>query len=733
MGVLLNYPLFHADDDNGAPLTGGLLYTYIAGSSTAKATYTTRAMSTANANPVVLNSRGEAIIYGAGLYKLILKTSAGVTIWTQDNLEFGSMQGANSFYINSAETDQGIAGTGESLLDILTALGTSEKATVYLPHNGAAAITTYTVSTTYDASTYSNVTFNFENGSVLAVGAGVTLTLPSPANIKAAPNQQIFSDAGAVRFNTAGVIPVGWFGVLTSATPAANTTRLAIAVACAKATAGMTLFHAEAGIYQLELYYPIRQGGVPIAIEDFNDLTVQGTGKYSTTIKTVNPTDGCDVFQFNGVEKVTVRNLAVDSTLPGGATNGSNGFSFTNGARKITIDNCYVNIMPYVTNGSIDGGSAFSIQQTGSLAFGDITVQNCHSDGGAFGIHYVGSGTGASSTSPAYNIKFINNMIKNHYSGIYIETNFAAGAVVALETQSFDIIGNQIIDCQRNMHVLGSTAVNVIGNKFYDTLTVSTDPATSAAWISGDTVLVGWYIGSCHRSNFIGNLMYLAAGTNYVFCKGGWAAAAGTPNDRINVAGNTFHGSITGDGFEWDGGALTGYTENSFFINNSIEGNGGADYDSEFFDSQYGNVVLTHDYVSRLTIVDGHPTALYQQIKLTNSTADSTDKYVGMVSEHYDTDEQEISMISHISTNAVSTLQLGGGSSLYNAAKAIDIYAAADTTTVEGTKVASVDLPTGAAETSLWLYDKDNGALQRVSVGIDDSGGAGYKLLRIAN
>jgi hypothetical protein len=31
------------------------------------------------------------------------------------------------------------------------------------------------------------------------------------------------------------------------------------------------------------------------------------------------------------------------------------------------------------------------------------------------------------------------------------------------------------------------------------------------------------------------------------------------------------------------------------------------------------------------------------------------------------------------------------------------------------------------------LYDKDNGTIQQVSVGADDSGGAGYKVLRIAN
>ena len=38
-----------------------------------------------------------------------------------------------------------------------------------------------------------------------------------------------------------------------------------------------------------------------------------------------------------------------------------------------------------------------------------------------------------------------------------------------------------------------------------------------------------------------------------------------------------------------------------------------------------------------------------------------------------------------------------------------------------------------ASETSLWLYDDDNGAIQQVTVGAADSGGAGFKVLRILN
>ena len=38
-----------------------------------------------------------------------------------------------------------------------------------------------------------------------------------------------------------------------------------------------------------------------------------------------------------------------------------------------------------------------------------------------------------------------------------------------------------------------------------------------------------------------------------------------------------------------------------------------------------------------------------------------------------------------------------------------------------------------ATETSLWLYDADNGTIQQVTVGADDGCGAGFKCLRIAN
>ena len=75
-------------DLNGAPLSGGLLYTYAAGTTTPLASYTDSTGLIANTNPIVLDSRGEANVWlGADSYKLALYTSVGVLIWTVDNIQ----------------------------------------------------------------------------------------------------------------------------------------------------------------------------------------------------------------------------------------------------------------------------------------------------------------------------------------------------------------------------------------------------------------------------------------------------------------------------------------------------------------------------------------------------------------------------------------------------------------------------------------------------------------------
>ena len=100
MGSDLLYPKFQAIDSSGNPLSGGKVYTYAAGTSTPKTTYSDRSLTTPNANPVILDSDGEANIYLDGAYKIVLKDSSDVTLWTEDDV---SGYGASGLLNDSAE------------------------------------------------------------------------------------------------------------------------------------------------------------------------------------------------------------------------------------------------------------------------------------------------------------------------------------------------------------------------------------------------------------------------------------------------------------------------------------------------------------------------------------------------------------------------------------------------------------------------------------------------------
>lgn len=77
-------------DNNGVPLSGGLIYTYQAGSSTLLTTYTTNNGTIANTNPIVLDAAGrcpnEIWLQTGYSYKFVIQTSTGTTLQTLDNL-----------------------------------------------------------------------------------------------------------------------------------------------------------------------------------------------------------------------------------------------------------------------------------------------------------------------------------------------------------------------------------------------------------------------------------------------------------------------------------------------------------------------------------------------------------------------------------------------------------------------------------------------------------------------
>lgn len=88
---------------SGAPCASCKVYFYIPGTTTPKDTWQDADQSTLNANPVILDSLGSAVIFGTGTYRQILTDSTDQTLWDQPisdpvslNAGWGGMSGGSA-------------------------------------------------------------------------------------------------------------------------------------------------------------------------------------------------------------------------------------------------------------------------------------------------------------------------------------------------------------------------------------------------------------------------------------------------------------------------------------------------------------------------------------------------------------------------------------------------------------------------------------------------------------
>lgn len=107
-------------DANGAPLAGGSVATYIPGTTTPSTTWQDSAGTVPNANPIVLDAAGRAIIWGNGAYRMVVKDVSGNLIF--DQVTSGASQTTPSLDVTGNAT---IGGTltvdGATTLAALTA------------------------------------------------------------------------------------------------------------------------------------------------------------------------------------------------------------------------------------------------------------------------------------------------------------------------------------------------------------------------------------------------------------------------------------------------------------------------------------------------------------------------------------------------------------------------------------------------------------------------------------
>lgn len=170
MAVLAPEPKAQFLDANGAPLAGGKVYTYAAGTTTPLATYTNAGGLVPNTNPVILDARGEADLwYASGTsYKVVLKDANDATIWTVDNIATtGTMalQNANAVNITGGTIGSGVTFNGNTT-------GTASNVTgIVAVANGGTNATTAA-----DARTNLGAAASGANTDITALDQDVTIT-----------------------------------------------------------------------------------------------------------------------------------------------------------------------------------------------------------------------------------------------------------------------------------------------------------------------------------------------------------------------------------------------------------------------------------------------------------------------------------------------------------------------------------------------------------------------------
>lgn len=108
-GTIINNPVVQFFNDNGRPLSGGKITTFLSNTTTPASTWQNEALSTLNTNPIILNSRGEATIWlTPDIQYTFVVTDADDTLIQTVNDIYGSFSSS----LSAAEISYTPAGTG---------------------------------------------------------------------------------------------------------------------------------------------------------------------------------------------------------------------------------------------------------------------------------------------------------------------------------------------------------------------------------------------------------------------------------------------------------------------------------------------------------------------------------------------------------------------------------------------------------------------------------------------
>jgi hypothetical protein len=296
-------PKFQAFDDDGNPLSGGLVYTSLSGTDTPATTWTDSTGNTANTNPVVLDSRGEASIWftPGTEYRITVTDSTGGAIYGPIDNVAGSVTPSAYFATIMSGTSQtevfdDVVAPGGTITGTIlmsgAALNMAAPVTVASATStpiGAAASNNVTVSGVATITSFDNVTAGIIryvtfSGILTLTYNATSMQLPGAANITtAAGDVGIFQSLGSGNWKCLVYQRADGTAIAGTETVASQADMETATSITTMVTPGRTQYHP--GVAKAVLVYDGVAGSI-LASYNISGVTKNATGDYSISFTT---------------------------------------------------------------------------------------------------------------------------------------------------------------------------------------------------------------------------------------------------------------------------------------------------------------------------------------------------------------------------------------------------------------------------------------------------------------
>lgn len=557
-------------DQNGLPLASGTVGFYFPGTLNPKPTYQDAAGTIANTNPVTLDSRGQALIWGSGVYRQIVKDASGVTIWDQVTEDSNSGLVGNitdAKYASGTNFTPGVTTT----LPLPIAPGASANMWVFFDAAYQAD----------DQMSVSGTTLTFNSPIPVGVqevnvkiGTTIAIGTPNPGSVTDAS----VSSGSALynRINNFIDVTDPRFGAKVDGVTD-DTSAIRAAVVYASSRGGGTVF------------IPHGTTVVSSSIVVPSNVTICGDSMYATTVTVPSNATGFNGFNPNAVfilngNNCGIRDLGMDGNIANNAAQAFGAVSNTLPVSGLFVENCY--IRNFIYNGIILNPATGSVSnyrfnrnRLENIGWGGITAY-CSTNGEIKDNSIISCGSSAIQTG--YNSNTSNFTVAQY---VVIEGNYVNRA-----TPPTHIVSSAAENGFMIVVGAGDQYITVSNNVCYDNRNAGNDGiglgqdgtrANEGLVFDSNVVIYAGLFGIDVSSNHIVSNNYIRfssqQGIKLGTDLGGNLVNATVVNnivDSCNLAGNGSQDGI------WVDGTLTGALPTALYENIKINGNRVIDFNS---------------------------------------------------------------------------------------------------------------------------------------------------------